>query len=166
MPPQIRVVPHEKAQFPQTKKPGPWTIWNLGKTRFRDIFVFSQKSIFHWWRPPRTFYKKNSIKKDFHAIEKKIRGYPPSPEGGGGVPPFRAVGPELNQPLKSKSRRKKNVNRGNLSYATLYWTSSAPYALELIPCKWPTGGGVPPQRGLIEAPWLPPPPDFSALRLP
>ena len=46
-PPRYEVLPMKKAHTPQTKNAGPWTTRQNGKTRFRDIFVFSQNPIFH-----------------------------------------------------------------------------------------------------------------------
>ncbi len=56
----------KKAHTPQTKKPGPWTTSNFGKTRFRDIFtfwdfrIFKKSWIFHElsMASKKKFYKK------------------------------------------------------------------------------------------------------------
>ena len=110
----------KKAIFGLQEKPGPWTIGILRKTRFRDIFhfrVFGIFNDFHLFGPiEKKLYKKNVNEKGL----RKKRGPPPSPRGLGGGTPHSGRSPELNQPLKSQSRPKKNVNRERFSYAKGY----------------------------------------------
>ena len=110
----------KKAIFGLQEKPGPWTIGFLRKTRFRDIFTFRVFGIFNDFPLTglfgRKFYKKKSIKR---GLIKKTRP-PPRPRGARGGTPHSGRSPELNQPLKSQSRPKKNVNRERFSYAKGY----------------------------------------------
>ena len=110
----------KKAIFGLQEKPGPWSIGFLRKTRFRDIFHFRVFGIFDLspltGLNERKFYKKIFIKK---GLGKKTRP-PPRPRGARGGTPHSGRSPELNQPLKSQSRPKKNVNRERFSYAKGY----------------------------------------------
>ena len=110
----------KKAIFGLLDFPGPWTIGFLRKTRFSDIFTFRVFGIFNDFPltglSGRKFYKKKSIKK---GLGKKTRP-PPRPRGARGGTPHSGRSPELNQPLKSQSRPKKNVNREPFSYAKGY----------------------------------------------
>ena len=110
----------KKAIFGLQEKPGPWTIGFLRKTRFRDIFTFRVFGIFGL--SPLTGHenKKISLTRQFFTAIKKTLASPPSPEGARGGTPHSGRSPELNQPLKSQSRPKKNVNRERFSYAKGY----------------------------------------------
>jgi hypothetical protein len=110
----------KKAVFGLQEKRGPWTFKKTRKTRFRDIFTFRVFGLFGLspltGPNERKFYKKKVIKK---GLMKKTS--PPLARGGrGGGTPHSGRSPELNQPLKSQSRPKKNVNRERFSYAKGY----------------------------------------------
>ena len=110
----------KKAIFGLQEKRGPWTFKKTRKTRFRDIFTFR---VFGLFGPsPLTdvkIYKKIIALKLFAAMKKRKRP-PPRPRGARGGTPHSGRSPELNQPLKSQSRPKKNVNRERFSYAKGY----------------------------------------------
>ena len=110
----------KKAIFGLQEKRGPWTFKKTRKTRFRDIFTFRVFGLFGL--SPLTGPKnKNSIKKIYKKSMKKKTRVPPLARGGrGGGTPHSGRSPELNQPLKSQSRPKKNVNRERFSYAKGY----------------------------------------------
>ena len=110
----------KKAIFGLQEKRGPWTFKKTRKTRFRDIFTFR---VFGVFGPSALFEapsEKKSIKINFLGHEKNARVPPPRPRGLGGGTPHSGRSPELNQPLKSQSRPKKNVNRERFSYAKGY----------------------------------------------
>ena len=110
----------KKAVFGLQEKRGPWTFKKTRKTRFRDIFTFR---VFGLFGPsPLTGPKNKSYKKKnfFFGHKKRRARPPPSPRGLGGGTPHSGRSPELNQPLKSQSRPKKNVNRERFSYAKGY----------------------------------------------
>ena len=110
----------KKAIFGLQEKPGPWTIGFLRKTRFSDIFTFRVFGHFHespLTGPKNWIDRKNAKKK---SMKKNARGPPPRPRGARGGTPHSGRSPELNQPLKSQSRPKKNVNRERFSYAKGY----------------------------------------------
>jgi hypothetical protein len=110
----------KKAIFGLQENRGPWTFKKTRKTRFRDIFknptfwifsLFGPSPLTRWISGKKIYKKK--------GLEKKTRP-PPSPRGLGGGTPHSGRSPELNQPLKSQSRPKKNVNRERFSYAKGY----------------------------------------------
>ena len=110
----------KKAVFGLQEKRGPWTFKKTRKTRFRDIFKNPLFGLFGL--SPLTdgkIYKKILAPKIITAIKEKKKT-PPSPEGARGGTPHSGRSPELNQPLKSQSRPKKNVNRERFSYAKGY----------------------------------------------
>ena len=110
----------KKAIFGLQEKRGPWTFKKTRKTRFRDIFKNPDFGLFG--PSPltgRKIYKKKMAHKIFTAI-KKTRASPPLAPGARGGTPHSGRSPELNQPLKSQSRPKKNVNRERFSYAKGY----------------------------------------------
>ena len=110
----------KKAIFGLLDFPGPWTIGFLRKTRFRDIFTFRVFGVFDHSPLTGPKNKNDKKKKLFFGHEKRRARPPPSPRGLGGGTPHSGRSPELNQPLKSQSRPKKNVNRERFSYAKGY----------------------------------------------
>jgi len=110
----------KKAIFGLQEKRGPWTFKKTRKTRFRDIFTFRVFGIFDFSALFLTPSEKKAIKINFYGHKKKRARPPPSPRGLGGGTPHSGRSPELNQPLKSQSRPKKNVNRERFSYAKGY----------------------------------------------
>ena len=110
----------KKAIFGLQEKPGPWTIGILRKTRFRDIFAFRVFGIFNDFPLTGPKNKNDSKIHQKKFYKKNARGPPPRPRGLGGGTPHSGRSPELNQPLKSQSRPKKNVNRERFSYAKGY----------------------------------------------
>jgi hypothetical protein len=108
------------AVFGLQEKPGPWTFGFWQKTRFRDIFTFRVFGLFGTSPLTEAIEEKKIIALNIFRALRKNKRPPPRPRGARGGTPHSGRSPELNQPLKSESRPKKNVNRERFSYAKGY----------------------------------------------